>query len=459
MKTAHSRYLTINSHAQRGTAALLISLVILTLITFVSLYTSKTVIVEQQISGNEYRSRVAFEAAEAGMAAALTYAEVDPDRDNDGDLTDELIFDDAALPADRRVQMNGVGTNDDKAFTNNSTVIVRMAGTTTQVDITALGISGDGSATRTISKTIQVVEPMPNFPAQPYTARGTVTVSGNAQIYNPEGRTTVLSGKDYDMTVGGAAAQTYIADKNHANDPDCLGGSNKCTDPNYSSLFGCSTGETGSATSTINVKCDVVVSSSTAITGIDIIEYDGNLANLTSSEFFYNFFGLTKTAFKKRMEPREIPAADFENDHDDASNPGVHGARGEIIWVDGDVNSQTIIAGCDYDMSVAASAPNNKAGPFDENCSSGGANNELAPVIIIIDGNLEMTAGTIIFGLVYVTGDIITHGTPEFQGAVVQESTTSAVTGALEIWYDSGILEMTQDNGPLGGASGSWKDF
>jgi Tfp pilus assembly protein PilX len=357
MKTVHSRYLAINSHAQRGTAALLISLVILTLITFVSLYTSKTVVVEQQISGNEYRSRVAFEAAEAGLAAALTYAEVDPDRDNDGVISDELIFDNAASPADRRVQMSGVGANNTKAFTNNSQVVVRLDGTTTQVDITSLGISGDGSATRTITETIEVLDPLPNFPAQPYTARGTVTVSGNAQIYNPEGRTTVLTGENYDMTVGGAAAQTYIADKNHANDPDCLGGSNKCIDPNYSGKFGCGTGETGSATSTINVKCDVVVSSSTAIQGIDIIEYDGNLANLDAEDYFFNFFGLKKSTFKARMAPRVVPAADFENDYDDATNPGVHGARGEVIWVDGDVNSQTIIAGCDYDMSVAAAVP------------------------------------------------------------------------------------------------------
>jgi hypothetical protein len=31
--------------------------------------------------------------------------------------------------------------------------------------------------------------------------------------------------------------------------------------------------------------------------------------------------------------------------------------------------------------------------------------------------------------------------------------------GSLDIWYHSGVLRMTRDNGPLAGAPGSWRDW
>ena len=48
-----------------------------------------------------------------------------------------------------------------------------------------------------------------------------------------------------------------------------------------------------------------------------------------------------------------------------------------------------------------------------------------------------------------------------FQGALAQEQGPASVdvTGSLDIWYDSAILEMTSGNGPFSTASGTWKDF
>ena len=59
--------------SQQGVTALLMSLIILTLITMVSLMTARTISVEQKITGNELRSRQAFESAEAGIESAKTY--------------------------------------------------------------------------------------------------------------------------------------------------------------------------------------------------------------------------------------------------------------------------------------------------------------------------------------------------------------------------------------------------
>jgi hypothetical protein len=63
--------------------------------------------------------------------------------------------------------------------------------------------------------------------------------------------------------------------------------------------------------------------------------------------------------------------------------------------------------------------------------------------------------------MVYVMGNITSNGNTEIQGALAQEAKPASVdvTGSLDIWYDSAILETTSGNGPYSTATGTWKDF
>ena len=76
---------------QRGIATLLFSLLVMILVTYVVLYTSGSVLLEQQIVNNDVRSKHAFEAAEAGIATAKKYLTIGADRNNDGTI--DAVFD------------------------------------------------------------------------------------------------------------------------------------------------------------------------------------------------------------------------------------------------------------------------------------------------------------------------------------------------------------------------------
>lgn len=58
---------------QRGAAALLVSTVLLFSVSMVTLFTSKTVMMEQKISANQVRSIEALESAQAGLEYVLAY--------------------------------------------------------------------------------------------------------------------------------------------------------------------------------------------------------------------------------------------------------------------------------------------------------------------------------------------------------------------------------------------------
>ena len=447
-----SQYKLTNITRQRGAMALLMSLVILTLITFVSLYTAKTVSLEQKISGNDYRSRVAFEAAEAGIEAAITYVSssnggADRSAPANG-VADELIFE---TNGDVVVGLPDGDEVNEKTFANNSKVIVSFSGTDTNINVTALGISGDGAAQRKIERNVAVLNPLPNFPNVPVSAKGDVTVNGSATVNNPEGRSTIRTGGPLNMG-GSSGVNTKIADQSSDNIGACLGGDNACG--NYSTLEGCD-----STPTTNYVKCEVKIISENGVQNIDIDQNFLDYKNATGAEFFQNMFGMSKSAFKARRVTRFVEPANFPNLYT-AADDGVDQAHGEVIWVDGDVLSPTgtggVIAGCYY---TTGAGPNGKSDAFDESCAA--ADGVLDPVIIIIDGDVDFTNSPQFFGLIYVTGSITSSGNTEIQGALAQEDETAtvAVTGSLDIWYDSAILEGTANSGPYAASSGTWKDF
>ena len=83
MRFVTVKNLKANASYQKGAASLVMSMVILALITFVTIYTSRSILNEQKIANNDYRAKQAFGAAEAGIAEAISYLSEDPDRNLD----------------------------------------------------------------------------------------------------------------------------------------------------------------------------------------------------------------------------------------------------------------------------------------------------------------------------------------------------------------------------------------
>ena len=58
-------------YQQQGMAVLTISIVLLVLITIISLYLARSILMEQKIVNNDFRSRQAFENAETSLENGL----------------------------------------------------------------------------------------------------------------------------------------------------------------------------------------------------------------------------------------------------------------------------------------------------------------------------------------------------------------------------------------------------
>lgn len=440
MTRIHSQPYAPLLHSQRGMATLLISLVVLTTITFTLIYSARTVLMEQNITANDLRGRQAFEAAEAGQEAAVAYLMTSGGRDKDGDgfivtdssETDEFLFD-----------TDSDGTNDSNTATlpNGSRVTVTMTEADVSsgnifyvaTEITTEGWSDDGTAHRRIVHTYSYVSPLPNVPENPVLTRGTIVVGGSATIINPEGHSTIWSGGPVDLG-GNNTTKTEIADPSQTSDgsntskyPDCLGSTS--LDPENCNP------------AAVQCPCATFRSSDRATPGLDIVEQDDSLANLSSDEFFLNFFGTTMADYKNTRVTLTTTGANSGSD----APTGVNLATDEIVWVDGDASWSNVTVGC----SVAGAS--NASGMY--------CNGDIQPSIVIVDGNLKVSGNITFWGLLYVTGEVSGSGSTDIRGAMMISDPNGNTTGSLRIFYNSAVLRSLADSGQMGGGGGSWRDF
>ena len=429
--------------SQRGVGTLLISLVILTTITFILIYSARTVLTETQLTRNDMNGRQAFEAAEAGQEAAAAYLSTPGGRDKD--------FDGGIDPGIYDTDGDGVGDSNTTNLANGAQVTVTLANVTPPVGITIMGTrvttqgwNADRTAFRQVSQEYAFVTPLPNLPENPLLTRGQIVINGAATVINPEGHSTIWSGGEVDLG-GNNTTSTMIADPSQTADgatttayPNCLG---------TRSLSGID-------------QCAVVRSSDRSTPGLDIVEQDTSLANLVGDDFFLNFFGMTPSEYQADAVTIETtPALSTQN-----SPVGANLAVDEVVWVDG--------GGPQWPEGENVAPENMNAVETSWNglsvgCTVQGASNNagmtcagnILPSIIVVDGDLRVTGQITIWGLVYVTGDVRGAGTVNVMGAMMMQGTTGKVSGNVRVIYNSEVLRSTADNGPMGGAGGTWRDF
>ncbi|OOZ41336.1 hypothetical protein BOW53_04260 [Solemya pervernicosa gill symbiont] len=410
---------------QRGAATLLISLALLISITLISVYTARTTIMEQKIAANDFRTKQAFEAADAGMEYAIAYIRGPGgvDKDANGALDTNIV------------DSNSDGTYNTNTLTlsTGATYTIALSGSTGSVIVTSTGTSDDGTATRTITQTIGSVDPLPNEPHTPLTTRGGAFIGGSATVINPEGKATIWSGGNVDLGSNNSTA-TMVADPTDATYPACIGSP--------------------------EAPCDVERSSDKDNEGFDLVENDANLSALSSDDYFLNFFGLDKTTYRNTRVEIESTGATATNNHD-AASPGINLAQETVVWVDGggpgnNVSIGGVTVGCASSVNVNAnyedSACDNNNGdpPFDA----------ALPTITIIDGDASATGSTTLLGLVYITGDFNITGNVTVVGAVIVEGQTlSSGGGSLDIIYNSRVLGNAGGEGNSASLAGSWRDF
>ncbi|MEJ2309376.1 MAG: pilus assembly PilX N-terminal domain-containing protein [Gammaproteobacteria bacterium] len=417
---------------QQGAITLAMSLILLFLITLVSLSVSRTVSIEQKVANNDVRARQAFEAAEAGIAAAFDYLDNNPPRNNASnvllavDPPEAGYFYDAVEvtepPSKRIVTETGSATvrfYDPGADPSVDDPVEALSAATGM--IVSTGTSDDETATRTITVTASQAESLGFVPANPLTARGQVIIDGSATIRNPEGDSTLWSGEEIDLGSNNTTA-TEIADPYYEGDPTA--------DPPRLPYPSCMD---------FSLACGTIRSSNKLTVGPDIVDNDTTLGNMDINELFEKFFGMTMAQYRSSVVTLETTA--------ETANVDVQHALNEVIWIEGDttfVFNTTI--GC------KETPPSNR--PCDVDAG------DLQPSIVIINGDLTTTGNPHFSGLVIVTGSIVVSGNTDLYGALIAGGTvTNNTGGSLDITYHSDALNRTRQIGPFSAAAGSWRDF
>ena len=384
----------------QGFVTLTISLILLIAVTLISMFSVKSISLENKIANNSYRSDIALQAAEASVASAFNYLSVDPDVDGDNAI--DSVFD---------TDGDGIGDNNEMDISSARAVITvddMSGGEMTLMQIRSIGFSDDNSARRVISLVVANVDPLPNTPNNPMTTRGAVVINGSATVHNPEGHSTIWSGNDIDMGSNNSTA-TNVADPGDAGYPGCMD---------------------------TPMTCDTVSSSNRLTAGLDIIEHDSSLGALTPAEMFINFFGMDPVTYRDSMISIDSTPGTINDD--------AHLANYEVIWVEGDATINNITMGCTSAQNGANVCPVA----------------ETKPSVLIINGDLELSGTVQLYGIVFVMGNLDASANATIHGAIISAGNLSnSGGGSLDVWYNSDILAGLDRAGPLTGVAGSWRDI
>ena len=432
---------------QKGAATILTALVLLIAITLVTLISSKTVLVQKQIAADNHRMTQAVAAANAALDFGIGYfagtatkgdgtattgnvVVAGFDHDNNGCpdyLSDPLSYFDHATNATINCAATSPHTltytsSDGTLVTTGSVTFDNDAGTRC-VDsgetpnmksglITAVGLSDDGLARRTMSQCVGTINVLGNSPKQSLISKGGVGLTGNYTIINRYFNTTAWSGSAVNIGAS-ASASTYLR---------AVG--TRESDFTRAQL---------EDSDTTNDYTSQPVSDRDKGNGVDTIANDPGLASLTGDEFFNNFFYSDRAAVKNLAQSLDqvYPAANIGN---------AAGKTG-VVWIEGNAS----ITGGTYGTSGS-------------------------PVIFIVNGNLTASGNPNFNGLLYVGGQLNATGTVDVLGSVVVEGDPALVPagedpvighGGVDLIYSPYTLERsaTPVVGTTTAISGSWRDW
>ncbi len=386
-------------NGQHGAITLVVSLTILMLSTMVTINVTKAILMEQKISNNEARAKQAFEAAEAGMVAALAYLKNDPDVDQNTNI--DPVFDTDA---------DGTGDTNTAAIGAGSVEVTTQAlsDDLTSILISAQGFSDDGSANHTITQSMATINPLPNAPANPIISKSALTITGSATVHNNEGHSTIWSGGDIDLGSNNST-KTEVPDIGAAGYPACMD---------------------------VPLTCTLVTTSNKLSAGVDVIENDSSLGSLTSEEMFRSFFGTNPSVYRASQVTIDTVPSDASRDADLATH--------EVIWVEGDTTFNGVTVGC-------TTAVNGNS-----RCTT----TNTKPSIIVVNGDATFRGNSQFYGIVYITGKVSIVGNTTVYGAmVVAGDSESTMGGSLDVWFSSSVLAGTAAAGASTGSAGSWRDF
>jgi len=392
-------------------ASLLISLVLLIGITTVVLVTAHTTAREQRLSANDMRAKAAFEASQAGLDFALSYFNSTDGMDQDSDGTADTLTANAVdltnpggdVVGSYQVAFCDAATDPD-TLDCGSVNACTTPGDLNEALVFSCGWSDDDTAVQRMVQTVEQRPALSDPPTNPLSSRGGVNVGGSATVTNYFNNLTIWTGNSLDNI--GNSGKTYIRD------PDVATPSQDTVPPDPPTT--CTDDGTYICTTDSNT------------TGPDVIANDTAISQLTTEEYFQNYFGDDPEVYQKYRTTMEV-------DDNDASLPDVSdlgGETNEIIWVEGD----------------AGFASNSTLGTRDD------------PVVLIVNGDASAAGNVTVNGFMYVLGDMEGSGNFKVNGSLIVDGTVGG-TGSLDVVFDPEAVSNAGNITPPASMSGSWRDW
>lgn len=399
---------TLNRYGNRqtGVATLLVTMILFISATLLVLYAANTAVGEQRMSANEVRSKQALEAAQAAVDLSIQNI-------NGGGAFTYAPTEASATWTAQNSRLRGrfcanYADAVDQVCSDLHSDGIAPGCTAPDADasgawLVACGWSDDSAARRRIISFVGKASPLPGNITNPLTARGSVAMGGNPTVVNYYNNLTVWTGNN--LSSSSATGKTVLRRPSSpagvltpSEVAAQVGGGNQVCNPSQAP--------------------DLICTTSSGVVGPDVIQGDPTLSALSDSQFFENFLGMTPTEYKSLMAQEVVAGADA----------GTISEGGKVYWVDGD-------ATIDQDIG-----------------------SEAEPVVLVVDGDLNLSGSPTIFGVVFVTGTLNQAGGTTIRGALLASGTVSG-SGSLNVIYDPNAIAGGGDLGSFATVPGTWRDF
>lgn len=426
---------------QRGAVTLFSAVIILVLMSMVAFFANRNILFERKTSANQYRSSKAIEAADAGVewamanlntlrkiTAACALSAVGTDRS----------FRDRYLDGNNNGLYDDVSATDPALFTDSTPLCTRIGGNwscscpTAAAPTAATCTEAEGCPTFRLGFERVIVDPAKAAPLDADQNQVRVISTGCTNAQRPcvptasaaaDGTATarqVLKLMNGLATIPASA----ITAKGNVDF-----GSNAITATNLDpGTNGVTINAGGTITGFIN-DSTIHTLPGTPPTA-SLIPSDTSLSSMSDDQMFMSYFGVTKDAFRNSTATKTITCSGVCNS--ELANAINEGAR--QIWVEGDIT-------------------------LNQNATYG---SETAPIMLVVNGNIELRGTMIIYGLVYCqdsTWDNTGGGDATVIGAVISEGNFTA-TGTPNPTYDPDVLRRLRDTtGAYAKVPGGWRDF
>lgn len=197
------------------------------------------------------------------------------------------------------------------------------------------------------------------------------------------------------------------------------------TQTNSTVQSGSETEISGSGQTTISTG----VGSNSSSIGSDVQQNNSSLSSQSVSSFFASYFGVNTTVVQNNATYTFSELGNYSS--------SLSGKTGSLIWLNQTVGDATI----NGNITIGSAA---------------------SPVILIVNGNLNLGGSAIIYGLVFVLGSATTDiiGNSQIIGGLISVGDLN-VRGNTTITYSSSVLTNIQNtvNTYYAKVPGSWRDF